>query len=754
MAMAVASVAAPRAVRAQNPAQPAAVENPSPTTAESPAAFAYGTTVADLNTLLTAPTTGSSDRLEAARRLVARQSTEARTALNSVVSSSTNAPARIAALRALADDPNPDPGLLATLATAVQSDTDERVVSAAAAALGAYKNNPQALGALSQAALATARPQPLRAAAMRGLALLVDQAAAATLVGIATNPRETSSIVADATDALVELTGIEANGRDPAKWSAWQAQFGGLAPSEWKAAVVDTRAARDQRVRRHLDELVDELQPMFEEQYASTPPAQMPERLLKFLGGTTPEVRRIGARIANKASNNAFPNGRPTPAVQVRLEDMVGDADAGVRLEALLALENLIVGDRSLLAIRQQLPLETDNRVKAAMARTLSKIPDLTAVPDLNRLLDDASPVVVREAADAIRRRASVIAAKDAKLRDATALKLQATMTRIQKQPAFGDAVRMCGEALAALKDPTNQKFATEVLLRSPQPDMRAAGLTVLGELGPRMADLIINAIQAEQGQSPAAIRVRKAGMEALAKAGNFARSAEYLRNQLNPRIEPSLDVRTAASNAYLSLARGDGVDRDTLLSEISRLGDAEMSMRVEVRKALVDKFKAAKKEEDAVVQQISIADEYTKLGRPADAVTSRQEAINHYLKRGILDDQLVRRQAESMLQTQQYARLAALAQTLFSQPNEEDRKRFQSAIGPRIKNEVIRLIEEPQDDPRKKQTDWDNAAKLIATFSNMDPPLANTYLEDLRKASSKLETQRRLAPTPQPGGR
>jgi hypothetical protein len=240
--------------------------------------------------------------------------------------------------------------------------------------------------------------------------------------------------------------------------------------------------------------------------------------------------------------------------------------------------------------------------------------------------------------------------------------------------------------------------------------------------------------------------------MEALARAGEFTQSAEFLRARMNPRAEPNPDVRTAARSAYRSLVAKEG-DTDKLLQEI-KLFEDDVPMRVEVRKVLVDKFKEAAKEEDTAIQRVTLADEYMKLGRPADAVTARQDAINHYLKRGILDWQLVRAQAESMLQTQQYARLATLAQALFSQGTDVQRAQYQQAIGARVKNEAFRLVGTEQDDPRTKQADWDNAAKLIETFSKIDPPLARTYLEDLRQASTTLEAQRRRAARAQPGSR
>jgi hypothetical protein len=357
---------------------------------------------------------------------------------------------------------------------------------------------------------------------------------------------------------------------------------------------------------------------------------------------------------------------------------------------------------------------------------------------------------VVREAANAIRLRAAQVV-QQAPLEQATSKKLQDTIKRLPKTPPNMEAVRTCAEALKALSAATATAFA-QGLLASPDPDMRAAGLIVLGELGPRMAPQIIEAIRTAQDQSPPAIRVRRAVMDALSRAGELPNSVPFLARQVNPRVEPNADVRNAARNAYRTLlAKMDG---DTILNqELPRFRD-DLPMRADVRKILVDKFKSEQRLEDAAYQQVSLAEEYTQLGRPADAVASRQEAINDYLKRGILDERLVRAQTESMLQTRQYTRLAALAQTLFSQQDPVQRGLYQQAIGARVKNEAFKLVGTEQDDPRTKQADWDNAAKLIDTFSKIDPPLVKTYLEDLRQASTQLEAQRRRATRAQPGSR
>jgi hypothetical protein len=391
------------------------------------------------------------------------------------------------------------------------------------------------------------------------------------------------------------------------------------------------------------------------------------------------------------------------------------------------------------------LPLETDSRVKRAMARTLSKIPGIAQVPDLNRLLDDASPVVVREAADAISRRATVVA-QDAALQKATVQKLQATITRLPEQSAFAEARRMCAEALKKLNAQAAMEFGRQ-LLDSPDLAQRAAGLTVLGETGPRTAGLIMGTVDRHGGQDPASIRVRRSGMDALARAGDFNFTADWLFNRFTGRNEPNADVRAAARNAYRTLLPQGDINK--LLAEAGRLRD-DARMRVDILNVLVVRFKGAGQFEDAAIQQVSLGKEYMSLS-PPDAVAAaavRQEALNYYLfvrKDGpFVLEPLVTGLTESLLKSQQYAKLAAMAQNLFDKLKGQDR--YQQIIGSKVRNEAqaLQLSTGPN-----KQKDWANAAQLIDVVSHMDPPLARTYLLDLQDISAKLKEQQRAATRP-----
>ena len=117
-------------------------------------------------------------------------------------------------------------------------------------------------------------------------------------MAIVTNPEESPELVAVAADALVEMTGLEANGRDPGRWGQWLKQNGNLPPGEWARALLPARAAREDRVRHRAEEAIAAIGRLLDLQYDETPNENRPRTLLRYLNDPSPEVRRVGAGIA------------------------------------------------------------------------------------------------------------------------------------------------------------------------------------------------------------------------------------------------------------------------------------------------------------------------------------------------------------------------------------------------------------------------------------------------------------------------
>jgi hypothetical protein len=535
---ATAALAAPRALPAQQP----------PATRPADAA-AIGITTAELFSTISNSSAPSINRQEAARRLVARQSDESRGLVRRIVGSMANPTARSILLTALADDSNPDPNLLGDLLGLLNNPGDPASLETAAQALAAYKDNPQVVEAISRVALDRQRQAPLRRPAVKALGSLIEPAAADALLNIVTNPAEPAAIIADAADALVQMTALDVNGRDPGKWAKWREQNVGRPSGEWKANLLRARAAREDRSRRSTDKTKDELQLALEDSYNASPEGSKAGRLLRHLRADSPMIRGVGARMADKVATSAL-GGQNTTEIEQRLVEMIGDSDADVRADVARALYSINIDpDVALKAFRAQLQIETDGEVKAAIARKLSNIPRLTQLSDLGRLLDDVDPDVVTEAAVAIRRLAPSIKPADAALRAEAAEKLRGAMQRLAGRDPLVGVRRACGEALAALRDGNSMNFARDILGRgrAEPPEIRGVALRILGELGPDAQERIVRAVDAE----PVA-KVQVEGIEAIARTKSFEQSG-WLIQKANARgVDPT--VQKAARDAYLSL--------------------------------------------------------------------------------------------------------------------------------------------------------------------------------------------------------
>jgi hypothetical protein len=769
--VAAAALAAPRAVlvaAAQDrPAQPTAPPAsqpargtpaapprpaPNPTGEESPSGVVptLGVTVEELRATLLDPGAPPASRLEAARRLLARQNDEARDALWQVASSPASAlEARIAALRALADDPNPSPNALDTL-LGLLSHESALLIDADAEALAAYKREPRVVQALSTLARDPNRAKPHRISAAKALGLIPDPAAAAALVGIVTNRDENPDVTAAAADALVEMTGLESNGRDPARWEQWQAENGNRAPADWAVAVMPARAAREDRLRRRADESAAAMAKLLDELYLAAPDKQ--RTLLRYLSDPSPEVRRSGARNADRVAQTV--GGQISDAVRSRLVDLVGDADPGVRLDVVTALQNIVVEPDPLLAVLlPQLRIETDPAVKAAIVRRLARVPRVDQMTEVVRLLDDPAPAVVAAAADAVKRQAPRLLKQDPAAAQRAAERLRQTMRRLAGRPGALEARKTCGEAVAALKDQNNVVFARELLNNArEEPQIRAVAMNILGEFGPNAAPDIRLAVDRERRDT----KLRVAGIQALARTESFEQP-DWLVQRMN---DPEKDVQDAAMASYLALLPKQ--PPEVLVNEVQRRKN-NPTLLIAVLKTLVPQLQArARAAKDAgradeaaeigdqvAFQQQTLGMTYLrdlKPPQPASAVPYLREALDHHRSRnrgyevtGLLAEQLIR----AMLQSHQYTELAALGQELFKSAAPDD-ARYRQTVGSYIRDEVEGL----RDAALRRTGNWEEnlnlATALIDAALGMSPPLDPGYVEEIRKAQRRLEPLRR----------
>lgn len=718
-----AALAAPRALPAQErPAPPATAPATSPATRDDAAALqSVGQSIPELVATLTQATSTRENRLEAARRLVARQSEEARRALRQAVVEA-NPDVRLAALRAIADDPNPSVELLDDLLSLVAGD-NIALVSAAAEALGAYKGNTRVIDTMIRIANESKRPVALRISIVRILGRFIDQRAATALVQIGTTATE-SDLVTAACNALIEMTTLESNGHDPSAWAEWQKQNGNLPAAEWREEIYRAQQRRQDRLHHRADETMEGMEQVFQELYKATAADERPRTMMRFLRSASPNVRLVGAKIAGDIAQRA--PGQITPEIQDRLLELVADSDAGVRLSTIDALTNINVApEPALSALLPQLAVEANSDVKAAIARKLANVKGVRQVPQLNALLDDGAPDVVREAARALRQRVPDFTKTDAELLNTTTEKLRSTIDRLKKRPVFQDARVAAGEALAAFADVRNLRFALGLLNSNEPPEIRAVALRILGELGPQASDSIFRAIANERVP-----RVRAEGLRALGRTRSFEQS-RFIVSQMGPDNDP--EVRSAARAAYLELLPAAGAGQ--LAGEAQywkNVGDH--AMRVEVLKQLVKELDGAKQANEAAIQRQNIGDEYLNfLQRPGDAVPYLQAAVNYHRSVGaqrVVTDTPINQLVNAMLQSRQYLPLTRFVSDLAGKSSPQEAVRYQRELGAKVRNQVDALVE---------KKDYDDALLLLNAALATDSPFQEMYGEEFTQKKSEI---------------
>ncbi len=206
--------------------------------------------LAQLNDRLTRPAAGTHDeaalqqsREDAARRLLSRQSPRAnRYVLDALAGATISHDVKLAAARAIADDPQPDPIFVGALMPLL--DTERALSDASARALARYGALPAARDRLVAFAQNIAQPIAQRVSAIRALGGIVNREVADALLGWVVNPNQPAAIANAAADALADLTGQTANGHDPARWKQWQAANANKPDVVWRADIIAGRERR------------------------------------------------------------------------------------------------------------------------------------------------------------------------------------------------------------------------------------------------------------------------------------------------------------------------------------------------------------------------------------------------------------------------------------------------------------------------------------------------------------------------------
>ena len=684
-----------------------------------------------LSATLRSPSARQVERDDAAARLVSRQSVDADRLLQEVLANGIPA-GKIAVARALLDDASPHDAFIGPLGEQLGGGEQRSVplAEAAAQALAAYRQNQQAIDFLSSAAADLNLPGPVRVASIRAMGRVVDPAVAQALVRLVGAPPNERRDVRDAAgDALIDMTGLAENGRDPQRWAQWLQQSNpAAAPDAWRAELLAARLARTEKAARRLQSLVLDVKPRLFRQYQAATKEEKQPFLLDLLNSGEPDLRAIGTEFVKVAMQEHEDVAAP---VRDRLVAMVGDPDVNVRLLTAQTLQYLN-DPAALRALLTQLAQERDDGVRIAQIAAVAPIGDRAAVqPLLDLLRNQPSPAAALAVVRAVGTINRGLRSADPDLADQVAARLRAIIRqRGRNRPP--EELRIAAlDALAPLRDPAVLEMGRE-LLGEQSPAVRLAALRVLGELGDERAAALVSGVVANERRDPA---VRAAALDALARTGGLA-YYQTLFDYTQGRVEADPAVRAAAWQALrTALPRGT----DEQLANTARLFRDDPDRHVVVAQALAERLRQRNNLNEWAIQLQNVAEDEQKLREPrhADAASHFEEVLDYWLKNNgaaLTIDDLTRKVVLARLAAGQFQQATSFAQSAITRHGAA----AQQVVGPLIKQGADQL-----------RTDGKlaNALALIDLALKMDPPLDPRYRTDLKQIKTDIESANPQAP-------
>jgi HEAT repeat protein len=658
--------------------------------------------------VLNNPQAHQDDRDEAARRLASVQDQGARRMLLRVLVNEGNPRGQLAVAKALAAEPVDDPAFVDPLFQLLGA--DRALSDAAATALGAFGNDPGVLNRLTALARNGQEPMIVRLATIKGIGRFVDKQAAGTLVGLL-DARQPESIRQAASAALGQLTGEPFTGAD--QWQSWWQSVSGDSDPAFKAALVDRRAQRYDRLHIKHEQLLADLQTLLRDQYRLA--GSKPDMLLRYLHSPAPIVRQIGAQLVVDDLKNAIP---PAAAVKAQLRTLIGDSSADVRLQ--VADTFAAINDRQALEpLLAQLAQEPEARVRAALTAALTPIRDASAAPTFLKLLDDPSLDVVEAACRALREVAPTLRQQQPAMADHAAEALIHLLSA-RTQPGSSGLRESGIDALGALKYPPSLRPLGLMLRDVETVSVRRAALRALGQLGDiRAQDLIVQNALDDPDKD-----IRLAAVEALGSTATFA-AAEALYRHLQPSNEPDERVRAAAWKVLEGLF--PTAPKEQLALWPDRFNNQPQRQLV-VLKALAGLYTSSEDADRLAFVQQNLGAVLMKLNQPADAAGYFDKALKHWIEEGnnMLTQGLIRQNIEALLRGGQYDQAVTFASQMIGR-NLSD----QQTMGIAIRDQAQRLAD---------AGDKANLARLVASTQKMEPPLDSNYTSQLAAIQERVK--------------
>jgi HEAT repeat protein len=669
-----------------------------------------------LASTLANPNATAEQRNEAARRLVSRHTPHAHDVLQQALTDIRSPASQVAVARALAEssDPNPDPALIDPLFALLSTGARQ-----AGWALAAYQGRPDVLTRLTDAATQR-NNEPARLAAIEALGRIPEKPTAQTLIRLTTADAESDRVRAAAAAALVNLTGLEENDRDPQRWAQWWNDNAARPDVDFRADLLRSRARRYDAAIQRLGQLSDAAQRELREQYRAAPPAARPDMLMRLLTSDAPELRALGSTIVLDDKREGR---RVEDAAIARLREMVGDSDPAVRLEVVRALQGDKQAFESLLA---QLRVEANSDVRAALARALGPIGDPRAAEPLITLLGDSSPAVTAAAADAIRELGDTLHEKDAKASARAADSLHVLLARTD--PHMQDLREAIVAAMASLREPILLNDFRQLANIHESVRVRREALRGIGNLGYRQSADLVNQFLSDRDPS--------VQVEAIAALGRMG-AVEYY-NSLVPLLHDE-GLQREAWRSLQSFLPSMSADQ---LNELASQLQNDPEKRLEVLSRRADVLLKQRNLDDWADAKHSIGQVLDSLGRYDEAATNYAAALDQKLTQPNTPQMVIQRLITSLMNAQLKAKHYKEAVDFAAQQISKDANQ-QATMGPLIRQEAEQLLSAT---PNAQQpAPLDDVLKLIAEVRRMNPPLASQYMEMLNGIEQQAR-QRRTA--------
>jgi HEAT repeat protein len=693
-------------------------------TTRAEAVASIGSSLDQLNATLVALQSTPEARLESARRLVLKQSPAARQRLKDALQYLSNQAVQLAAAKALAADPAPDPDLVIPLFACIG--TSRALSEAAANALANYRSNPDVMTRLISQARSRELREDVRAAVIRAVGRFVEKPAAQFLVSTLLSPNESKNVHEAAAGALRDLTGISDYGQDPQRWNTWWNGLANKTDADFRAEVLPRRSIQYDQLHQRHSELIAGLRDMLEQHQSTADPAQRPAILMGYLNSSFPEIRAVGANIIRKAAGGVAPI---PAAARDQLRNMIADSSPHVRVavaDALAAINDTAALDPLL----EQLAQETDPVVRATIARALGPINDLKAVDALLALLKDPSPSVAQAAAEALELLGPRILSDNPALAQRTANELQATLQRHPLAAGNAELREALIDAMVPLKQEVLLPFLRERLRGDlgESAAIRRLALKAIGAIGnPQSAGVLVSLLE----DKDAGVR-----LEAVTALGNLPTASEYaevLLTRLNAEQEPSIrdKIWKVLESVFPDLS-------DQRLNNFVEKFPNEPNRKLAVLRALAAvQLKNRKLDDLAITHQnigatlmdmkVNDAREASEAAR--EAAEFFRQALEHQRSRPNAAQQVITRlmgqRMNALLRSEQYAEAIAFAGQCIAENNS-----FQPEVAVPIVHEAQRLSADGK---------LEDSLKLIAEAMKMDPQLAEQFRDQLKEIEGEV---------------